>query len=316
MEVSSHAIALGRIRGLEFAVGVFTNLSRDHLDFHQTMEAYEETKLALFSDYEIKHLVVNTDDDVGKKLADQWVRHSYGLSGYGSTEKNTLNYYRYSYRLDASTGRGCIEVRSQDSRFEFSTNIVGQYNHENMVAAVLICQAVGYSLGEIAAVIVSVGPVPGRLECVDVSQGIKVCVDYAHTPAGMEAVLGDASLASSDLSNTWCVFGCGGDRDRGKRPAMGETAFHYADRTVITDDNVRNESAEKILCGILSGIDVKSGVTICRDRGRAIDHVVRAAGKNDLVLVLGKGDESVISYGANKIFHRDMDVLMQSVVSR
>lgn len=316
MEVSSHAIALGRIQGLEFSIGVFTNLSRDHLDFHQTMEAYENTKLAFFSDYKIRHLVVNTDDEVGRKLAGQWVRHADGLSGYGSTEKSAQNYYRYKYYVDASARRGYIEVCSQDSKFELNTDIVGQYNIENLTAAILICQAAGYPLDEIAAVTASVESVPGRLECVDAPHGIKACVDYAHTPAGMEAVLDDATLAPSDSSSIWCVFGCGGDRDSGKRPVMGKVALSHADHLVITDDNARNEPAEKILCGIMSGIDVKSGVTICRDRGKAIDHVVRAAEKNDLLLVLGKGDESVINYGANKIFHRDMDALMQGVVSR
>lgn len=314
MEVSSHGIALGRIAGLDFVVGAFTNLSRDHLDFHLTMQAYEETKLSFFTDYSVNKLVVNSDDVAGGNLIRGWSKDSTGeLSSYGKADANRDEYYQYSF--NEADRDACIEVRYQDSKYELRVNIKGQYNIENLMAAVLICCASGYSLKQIEAITALVKPVPGRLECSRMPNGLNVCVDYAHTPAGMQGVLTDMSLQPDVSSATWCVFGCGGKRDRGKRHMMGEVASVNSDYIVITDDNTRGERAETILCDIVDGIDNKSGLTVCRDRGQAIAHVLESADSDDLVLVLGKGDELMMDYGLNKVPHRDIDVVSHGVMS-
>ena len=314
MEVSSHGIALGRIAGLGFSVGAFTNLSRDHLDFHLTMQAYEETKLSFFADYSVNKLVVNADDAVGKNLIKDWSGDpGGGLSSYGKASANMDEYYQYSF--NDVDGNACIEVRYQHSKYELRVNIKGQYNIENLMAAVLICCVSGYSLKQIEAITALVKPVPGRLECNRMPNGLNVCVDYAHTPAGMEGVLTDMSLRLNDLSATWCVFGCGGKRDRGKRQVMGQVASVNSEHVVIADDNTRGEQAETILCDILEGIDVKRGLIICRDRGQAITHVLESADSDDLVLVLGKGNELMMDYGLNKVPHGDIDVISHGVMS-
>jgi len=312
MEVSSHGIALGRIEGLEFVVGAFTNLSRDHLDFHMTMQAYEDTKLSFFNEYSIKKLVVNADDSVGKKLISRRSEeYASSLSCYGNIDSSLDECYRYSY--GEAEGDPCIEVHHQDSRYQLKVSIKGKYNIENLMAAVLICHASGYPLSQIAAVTASVMPVPGRLECDCTPEGLSVCVDYAHSPAGMEAVLTDESLLPNDSSSTWSVFGCGGNRDKGKRHVMGKVASVYSDHVVITDDNTRGEEAEDILCDIVGGVGNKKGLTICRDRKLAITHAVKSAATDDLVLVLGKGDELMMDYGLDEVLHRDIDVVSQVV---
>jgi len=310
MEVSSHGITLGRIEGLEFHTAAFTNLSRDHLDFHQTMQAYEEAKLSFFDDYPIQKLVVNADDVVGQKLINKWSgKYGSDLSCYGNTASSISGYYRY---LVDSRGDGVvITVSYRDKSYQLRINIKGQYNIENLLGAALICVASGYSFAQLEAITASVIPVPGRLECCSVAGGTNICVDYAHTSAGMEAVLTDVSLKLDNVSDTWCVFGCGGNRDKGKRQEMGRVASLNAEHVVVTDDNTRGEQSEAILCDIVKGIDVKCGLTICRDRKQAIKHVVESVGNDDLVLVLGKGNEEVLDYGSNKVPHRDIDVVSQ-----
>jgi UDP-N-acetylmuramoyl-L-alanyl-D-glutamate--2,6-diaminopimelate ligase len=306
LEVSSHAISLGRIHGLEFDVGAFTNLSRDHLDFHKTMQAYEEAKLSFFTDYRMNSLVVNLDDVVGKKLYTQQMKsHARRVAGYSRERQQPGNMYRYWY--DAEAGALCIEYLGDIYRLPLSTR--GQFNIQNMQTAVVICHVSGCSLNDIANVSGQIEAVPGRLEYITVPAGPGVYIDYAHTPDGMSAILGDATLMTPDAGESWCLFGCGGDRDVGKRPIMARTASVYADHVVIVDDNVRNEAAEKILCDMLDGVDEKSGLTICRDRKRAVDYVMREVDKKDVVFLLGKGDESTVDYGDNVIMQRDIDLI-------
>jgi len=310
MEVSSHAIVLGRIQGLEYEIGVFTNLSRDHLDFHLNMQSYEKAKLSFFSDYKINQFVVNADDATGARLISQRAEDGRGkLCGYGQGDSQLENYLHYS----VTRGGDCVTACYQGAEYEFCINVNGHFNIENMMAAVLCCHLSGYAFAQIAGVVSRVGPVPGRLECVVTSGESKACVDYAHTPAGMVAALDDVSLLPVRSSDTWCVFGCGGERDIGKRAEMGLAASTHADHVIITDDNVRGDRAEAILCDIISGIENKNKLVICRDRGMAIVHAMQMAAERDLILVLGKGDESFVDYGKHRVEHRDMGVVMQGM---
>lgn len=309
MEVSSHGIALERIAGLGFSIGAFTNFSRDHLDFHLTMQSYEATKLSLFRDYPVGKVVVNADDKTGIKLIEKWL-HEGKENLYGfTTDEGKSEYFQYSYESKTVDTEPCIVMSYQQSVLRFPVAVAGQYNIENFITAILICHARGYSLQTIAAYTQQVGVVPGRLEASSILKYQNVYVDYAHTPDAMKAVLIDSTLQEADTRIKYCIFGCGGKRDAGKRVKMGDVASQNADKVVLTDDNTRGESAEKILCDISAGIKNKTGLVICRDRAKAIAHVLESASQDDLVLILGKGDESSMDYGHYQIPHKDIDVV-------
>ena len=311
MEVSSHGISLDRIRGLGFETLVFTNLSHDHLDFHGSMEAYEAAKLSLFTDYDSENWVVNADDRAGSRLIRLGMQHE-AVKVTAYSQHHVPVGMGIGYRIpgngkllvtvnDAEDGHNCIDV---------NIGIDGRFNIENLLCAILICHVSGYEIEDIGQMVSSITPVPGRMECVENHDGVKVCVDYAHTPAGVDAVMQDSVLRGKEVPRTWCVIGCGGDRDTSKRAAMGAAAS-YADRLVITDDNVRGDRAEAIICDILKGIKSKPGVIVCRDRRQAINNVLDFANSNDLVLLLGKGDESSVIYGSDSIMQRDIDVVRE-----
>ena len=314
MEVSSHAIALNRIEGLDFSVGMFTNLSRDHLDFHGSMDAYEETKISFFEDYKVAHWIINADYPAGQRLIERKIaRHDDVFTSYGMKEEKQDQHFAYRFMEDAAHASSMVEIKTASHGELIKTGVSGQFNLENMVAAVLVCHVSGYPLIDVVKAAASVKAVPGRMECVLDQKGVKVCVDYAHTPAGIDAVMSDHMLHAGERGKVWCIFGCGGDRDRGKRPIMGRSVASHSQRVIVTDDNVRGDQAEEIICDVLAGIVDKTHVIVCRDRRKAIGCVLDSAIRNDLVLLLGKGNESTITYGNHRLFHRDMDAVMEHV---
>lgn len=313
LEVSSHAIALGRIDGLRFSVAVFTNLSRDHLDFHGTMDAYEETKFSYFTDYVIDRCLVNISDSSGVALYSSLLDRqdvdavSYGWAyGHGGGYR-TVPHYLIDFDSSADV-IGLTSAKQGMSRYK--VQLRGIFNIENVSVAIMICHLHGHGMADIAAVVHCVDPVPGRMECLKTDKGSMACVDYAHTPSGVESVLGDKTMSRAKATVTWCVFGCGGDRDTGKRPLMGEVAARLSDKAVITDDNVRNDRAEEIICDIVSGIASKSGLVVCRDRAKAIEHAVLNAAEGDRIFVLGKGNEAGMNYGGRFLPFNDVDSIM------
>ena len=277
------------------------------------MDAYEDAKLSLFSDYAIDNWVINTDYAAGRKLVEyRQADNTVNLITYGQDRTDRDNYFRYEFMEANEQHHSLLALVTGKDRHLIEVAVSGRFNLENLVTAILVCHVSGYSLSQIARLAVSVKSVPGRMECIEDSRGVKICVDYAHTPAGIEAVMDDRLLDhDSERGKLWSIFGCGGDRDAGKRPLMGKVVAGHADRIVVTDDNVRGDRAEEIICNILSGIDIKPGVIVCRDRKKAIDCVLDSAIRNDLVLLLGKGNESSIEYGNHRLFHRDMDAVFQ-----
>lgn len=283
MEVSSHALALGRVAGAEFAVGVFTNLTRDHLDFHRDLEDYFATKRQLFDQLRADgRAVVNIGDPYGRRLAAALPDClTYGEGGDVAVRHSALDLR--SIRALLATPRGDLELRSP---------LVGAYNLDNLLAVVAVCEALAVPHDAVAAALAARGPLPGRLEPVDAGQEFPVFVDFAHTPGALEAVLrslrelGDAKIA--------LVFGCGGDKDRGKRPEMGRIAGERADLVVATSDNPRTEDPMAILASVEQGL-VASGnarYLILPDRREAIRRAVAEAGPGWIVLVAGKGHET------------------------
>ena len=292
MEVSSHALMLGRVDGLRFAVGGFTNLSRDHLDFHPTMADYFEAKARLFDPQSPNHAaaaVICVDDDAGAQMATR-PEHVVTVSATGRTAG-------WSVQAVAPVGPGAQEFVVQDPagvHHELGIGLPGRYNVANAVLATALLDAVGVS-PEQAAPGLRAASVPGRLEAVDRGQDFLALVDYAHKPGALEAVLETLGAERRPTGRLAVVFGAGGNRDEGKRAPMGRIAAELADLVVVTDDNPRDEDPAGIRATIMAAATAVSGgaeVVEVGDRRAAIDRAVVWARPGDIVLVAGKGHES------------------------
>ncbi|MDJ0619961.1 MAG: UDP-N-acetylmuramoyl-L-alanyl-D-glutamate--2,6-diaminopimelate ligase [Calothrix sp. MO_192.B10] len=303
MEISSHALAQGRVLGCQFAVSVFSNLTQDHLDFHQDMEDYFAAKSLLFSaDYLQGKAIINADDAYGKRLI-----NSLGAQKVWSYSVNDTSADLWmsdlSYEPNGVTG----QLHTPKGNIAFRSPLVGQYNLENLLAAVGTVLYLELDLQVVAGAIANFPGVPGRMERVEISpeQDISVIVDYAHTPDSLENLL----KASRPFipGKMICVFGCGGDRDRTKRPQMGKIAADLADVAVVTSDNPRTEDPERILQDILAGIPAAANPTVICDRSQAIQEAIAQAQPGDGVLIAGKGHEDYQILGTEKIHFDDRE---------
>jgi UDP-N-acetylmuramoyl-L-alanyl-D-glutamate--2,6-diaminopimelate ligase len=279
LEVSSHALALHRADALWVEVAVFTNLGRDHLDFHGTMEAYFQAKARLFEAGRSGRAIVNTDDPYGRLLRDAAVIPT---EGYSLEEAD-----------DLVVAVDHVELTWEGRRLRVPLG--GRFNAANALAAAHVGRALGVEPDGIARGLAEVPRVPGRFEPVDVGQPFRVVVDYAHTPDGLAEVLATARGVAE--GRVIVVFGCGGDRDRAKRPAMGEVAARLADRVVLTSDNPRSEDPLAIIEEARQGMRDTSGLDVEPDRRRAIATAVRLATAGDVVVIAGKGHETTQTIG-------------------
>jgi UDP-N-acetylmuramoyl-L-alanyl-D-glutamate--2,6-diaminopimelate ligase len=313
MEVSSHALAQGRVLGCPFEVGVFTNLTQDHLDFHRDMEDYFAAKALLFgSDYLQGRAMINRDDPYGQRLIEQLPPQR--VWSYSVQAGSTADFYlsNLSYEPTGVSGR----LHTPVGEVEFRSPLVGQYNLANLLAAVATAVHLGVDLQLIAAVLPQFAGVPGRMERVQVSpqQDISAIVDYAHTPDSLENLLKAARPFIP--GKMICVFGCGGDRDRTKRPKMGRIAAELADAVYVTSDNPRTEDPERIIQEILTGIpDTAKPIVIC-DRATAIQTAIQQAESGDGVLIAGKGHEDYQILGTEKVHFDDREQARNALIIR
>ena len=287
MEVSSHALEQGRVDAVAFRTAVFTNLTRDHLDFHGSMQAYGAAKAKLFAWPTLQAVVVNLDDPFGPGLlaaASAGVRRI-GLSSRGRAEATLHAEYV------ALTSEGLrFDLFEDGHRYEIHSPLLGRFNVDNMLAVAGALRALDWPLAEVAAMLPQLSPVGGRMSRVGGRGGQPlVVVDYAHTPDALQQAL--ASLREHTPGRLTCVFGCGGERDAGKRPQMAAIAQAGADRVIVTDDNPRGEDGDAIVAGILAGFTRRDRVRVQRDRARAIAEALNEAGAGDVVLIAGKGHE-------------------------
>jgi UDP-N-acetylmuramoyl-L-alanyl-D-glutamate--2,6-diaminopimelate ligase len=303
MEVSSHALAQGRVLGCEFEVAVFSNLTQDHLDFHRDMEDYFAAKALLFSsDYLKGRAVINAADEYGQRLV-----ASLGADKVWSYSVNDSNADLWMSDLNYEPNGVSGILHSPKGDVAFRSPLVGQYNLENLLAAVGAVLHLGLDLQVVADAIPDFPGVPGRMERVQVipQQDISVIVDYAHTPDSLENLLKAARPFIP--GKMICVFGCGGDRDRTKRPKMGKIAADLADVAVVTSDNPRTEDAERILQDVLAGIPDSVTPTVICDRATAIRDAILKAKPGDGVLLAGKGHEDYQILGTEKIHFDDRE---------
>ena len=285
MEVSSHAIDQGRIKGAKYEVVAFSNLTQDHLDYHLSMENYFQAKANLFATEYAKAAVINIDDSYGKKLSKQVKIPVVTVSRKESTADLYLAKAEIKNRLYQ------VEIKSKSGE-SLSENfaLLGDYNLDNLLLAVAIVSSAGLSLDKIAPTISKLQSVPGRLESVNAGQKFTALVDYAHTPDAVERVI--ATVKSATSGKIIGVLGCGGDRDASKRSLMGQALFNGCDLAIFTSDNPRSESAEAILKQMTAGIDLGKKGLVEIDRKSAINLAVENAQSGDVVLLMGKGHES------------------------
>jgi UDP-N-acetylmuramoyl-L-alanyl-D-glutamate--2,6-diaminopimelate ligase len=286
MEVSSHALELHRADAIHFAAAIFTNLTQDHLDFHGTMEEYFQAKRRLFVEADPGRAVINVDDAYGARLAGE-LRHPVTFA----VDRDAV--YRAS-ELTTGLDGSRFTVHGPDGSLELRSPLPGRFNVYNVLGALATARGLGVPLDTAAAAIATAGHVPGRFQPVDAGQQFAVLVDYAHTPDSLENVLRAARGLLADASpghagRVHVVFGCGGDRDRGKRPMMGEIAARLADRVIVTSDNPRSEDPEAIIREVLAGAG--ASVEHDADRRRAINAAIAGARSGDVVVIAGKGHE-------------------------
>ncbi|MFM7527400.1 MAG: UDP-N-acetylmuramoyl-L-alanyl-D-glutamate--2,6-diaminopimelate ligase [Nodosilinea sp.] len=304
LEVSSHALAQGRVWGCPFEVAVFTNLTQDHLDYHRDMEDYFQAKARLFSDpYLAGRAIINQDAAYGQRLIDQVPADQCWTY---STQNPRADFYtdNLTYQAQGVAGR----LHSPAGSLAFTSPLVGQFNLENWLAAVAAGLQLGLPLATMVQALPHFGGVPGRMEAVQVSpdQDISVIVDYAHTPDSLSNSLRAARPFIS--GRLICVFGCGGDRDRGKRPQMGAIAADLADLVVVTSDNPRTEDPERILQDIVAGMPVSPGpAAVVGDRAIAIQTAIALAQPGDGILIAGKGHEDYQILGTEKVHFDDRE---------
>lgn len=306
MEVSSHALDQGRVAGVSFSAAIFTNLSRDHLDYHGDMAAYAAAKQRLFHAPELHYAIVNADDAFGHEILAN-LRGGVAAVSYGLGEPVAVGLPHVQGVIEQQTRSGLVmSVQSAWGTGRLQVPLLGCFNASNILAVVATLLVKGVPLAEVLQLLSEVRSVAGRMECFG-GDGRRplVVVDYAHTPDALEQVL--TALRAHCQGQLMCVFGCGGDRDRGKRSMMGAVAARLADKIIITDDNPRSEDPEQIATDILEGIGDAAGIEVMHNRSSAIAAAVKLAGADDVVLIAGKGHETTQQIGMRKFLFRDQD---------
>lgn len=308
MEVSSHALDQGRVNGVQFRLAVFTNLSRDHLDYHGDMGSYAAAKRKLFQMPGLGSAVINVDDAFGRELsADlpagiECVRYAIDA---GDAEVRALD-------IDTHAAGLRFLLRTPWGERRIESKLLGRFNVANLLAVAATLGALGHGFADIVAALAALEPVPGRMSRLGGAAGQPlVVIDYAHTPDALEQAL--ASLRAHCDGALVCVFGCGGERDTGKRPQMAAIAERLADRVLVTDDNPRGEDGDAIIAAILAGFAHADAVVVERDRGRAIQRAIGEAGDRDMVLIAGKGHEPYQEVAGIRHAFDDLDVARRAL---
>jgi UDP-N-acetylmuramoyl-L-alanyl-D-glutamate--2,6-diaminopimelate ligase len=314
MEASSIGLAEARLAGLTLHTAIFTNFTQDHLDYHGSMDAYWRAKAQLFDWPGLRAAVINVDDPRGAELARQLA------------QRTGLQLWTLSCRGDASLR--ATQIRAEGSAMVFDLHegqrsaslripASGGYNVGNVLGVVGALRSLGLSLDEALAACTAIAPVPGRMESFGGSGQPLAVVDYAHTPDALEqALLALRPVAAARGGQLWVVFGCGGDRDRLKRPLMAAAAQRRADRLVLTSDNPRTESAQDIVQEMLTGLTAHAHALIETDRARAIERVLQQAGDADVVLVAGKGHEDYQELAGQRLPFSDREQVQQALKAR
>lgn len=313
IEVSSHALDQGRVAGVAFDAAVFTNLTRDHLDYHGDMRAYAAAKERLFAEYPVQRRIIDVDSEFGMTLA----KRNFAFVVQVSTEPGrarTKGDFLFVRDMSATDSGYVVEFASSWGESRFTLPLVGLFNVANAACVLAYLLDEGVSLDAACAAMSEVSAPPGRMQKVPVNAGPAVYVDYAHTPDALAVTL--SALREHGSAALWVVFGCGGDRDKGKRPEMGRIAEQLADRVVLCNDNPRNESPSAIIDEIVAGFATPAAAHIIEDRAAAIAWTIANAGPDDIVLLAGKGHERYQIIGGERRDFSDFDAAAANLRQR
>ncbi len=301
LEVSSHGLVQGRVKKLAFDVGVFTNLSRDHLDYHGTMEEYARAKFSLFTEHQCENAIINIDDKVGKEWSTK-LPHAVGISlkSVPETERalwaTHVQYAETGITLtfDGYWGTGELHVP-----------LIGEFNASNVIQAFAALLSLGFEKEQLVQTAPTLKPVLGRMELFQASDKPKIVVDYAHTPDALEKAL--LALRVHCNGKLWAIVGCGGDRDKGKRPMMASIAEKFADRVILTDDNPRSEDPAEIVQDMLVGMNKPNEAIVEHSRFLAAQYAINNASSEDIILLAGKGHEDYQVLASETVHYSDRE---------
>ena len=306
MEVSSHGLVQGRVEALEFSTAVFTNLSRDHLDYHRTMEEYAASKFRLFNELNVTSRIINSDDEYGQK----WLEILPEAIAV-SCDKDFSSSHRYikaveiSYHSDGAT----VVIESSWGHAVLNSALIGPFNVSNLLLALATMLSLGFPLDKVVESVKYLTGVCGRMEAFRDYEKPTVIVDYAHTPDALQKALEAARIHCA--GKLWCVFGCGGDRDNGKRPLMAKVAENFADEIIVTDDNPRTEDPREIIKQVMQGFSDSNNVTVIHQREIALEYAIGHAEAKDVVLIAGKGHETYQIIGHEKLHFSDREIVAE-----
>ena len=304
MEVSSHALDQFRVADVDFNIAVFTNLSPEHLDYHATIESYFQSKLRLFTMLTINSTaIVNISDSFGKRISK---KSPAPVVPFSKSNNNSIHYRKIETSMAGIAG----EIIAGQNKYLIKSKLIGDFNSENILAAVSVAHALGENKNDIENGIKNCNSIPGRMESYCLSSGAIVIIDYAHTPDAYLKVLSTLKQDLSDSGNLYAVFGAGGDRDKTKRPQMAEIAEKFTKHCFITPDNPRTENPEKIAKEISMGFK-GSEYTIFCDRSLGLKAALGCAKDEDIVIVLGKGREQYQDIMGAKIFYSDIEIIKE-----
>lgn len=309
MEVSSHALAQGRVNGIAFQAAAFTNLSRDHLDYHGSMQAYGAVKSRLFTDFEVEHKVLNLADDFNRSLAIRLhIDNDLSVATYSEDQNVSADFVASA--LDLQSGIN-FTIKTKQGDVEISTALIGKFNVANLLLCITLLSKLGFSNQQIISSVKQLKTVPGRMQNILYEQLASqplVVVDYAHTPDALQKALQACRVHCR--GQLYVVFGCGGDRDVGKRVEMAKMAENFADYLIVTSDNPRTEDPNSIIDMILNGLSKHAVYIVNQDRQAAIDKAINLAKPNDVVLVAGKGHEDYQEIMGVKQHFSDAQVIL------
>jgi UDP-N-acetylmuramoyl-L-alanyl-D-glutamate--2,6-diaminopimelate ligase len=325
MEVSSHSLVQHRVFGVNFISAIFTNLSHDHLDFHKTMGNYAQAKQILFKSLEQNSsAIINQDDKYSDLIVqDCGTRQIYTIGRYDNSlikilnENTSISSISFDLELNDNIGNdigNIIDSSIKNNCYKVKSNLIGKFNIENLAFSIICLYSLGFNLEELINSAKQIQAPPGRMQLVKLPNEAIGIVDYAHTPDALMKVLQNLNAIKEQVnisSKIICVFGCGGDRDKEKRPKMGNIAVNYSDYVIITSDNPRNEEPNQIIQEILTGIpsDFRNKVQTIESRYDAIRAAYKISRKNDYIVIAGKGHEKYQIIGSSKINFDDFEIL-------
>ena len=307
MEVSSHALSQGRVDDIDFTQAIYTNLSHEHLDYHKTMQAYADAKAALFATPSLKWAIINHDDAYAPLMIEKMGAGSQSLT-YGLQKGSDVQAIHWKISMEGSE----MTVASPWGQHQVRVNLLGKFNIYNSLAVFTSLLADGFAVAEVIEIMEKLQASPGRMEVV--SKSPCVIVDYAHTPDALENVL--STLQQLKKARLGVVFGCGGDRDKTKRPMMGRIASEWADFVIVTSDNPRTEDPSQIIAEVAGGLLPTTEAITLVDRAEAILHGLDLIKADDILLIAGKGHEAYQQIGTERFIFSDQEVVRQLLKDR